>query len=345
MVVNRNGAKMSKKEAIEPVTIIETPPMVGMGLVGYVETPRGLRTLKTIWAHHISEEAKRRYYKNFNSSKKKAFSKNHDKWENADSAKDAQSAQDANIAKIKKYCSVVRLIAHTQMKLLPLKQKKAHILELQVNGGDISEKVDFAVGLFEKNIPVSDVFAMNQNLDCCGVTQGHGRKGVTSRWGTKKLPRKTHRGLRKVACIGAWHPARVSFTVARGGQKGYHHRVEINKKIYRVGKGYSKNEAGKVVKDQASTAIDLTKKAITPVGGFPHYGEVKNEFLIIKGSCMGGRKRPIVLRRPLITHHKNKDLEKIELKFIDTTSKIGHGRFQTLDEKKGFMGPLKKDRK
>jgi len=33
------------------------------------------------------------------------------------------------------------------------------------------------------------------------------------------------------------------------------------------------------------------------------------------------------------------------LKFIDTTSKIGHGRFQTIDEKKGFMGPLKKDRK
>merc|ERR1712084_69166 len=58
--------------------------------------------------------------------------------------------------------------------------------------------------------------------------------GVTSRWGTKKLPRKTHRGLRKVACIGAWHPSRVSFTVARGGQKGYHHRVEINKKIYTI---------------------------------------------------------------------------------------------------------------
>lgn len=55
--------------------------------------------------------------------------------------------------------------------------------------------------------------------------------GVTSRWHTKKLPRKTHRGLRKVACIGAWHPARVAFSVARAGQKGYHHRTEINKKV------------------------------------------------------------------------------------------------------------------
>ena len=48
--------------------------------------------------------------------------------------------------------------------------------------------------------------------------------GVTYRWGTKKLPRKTHKGLRKVACIGAWHPSRVCFSVPRAGQYGYHHR-------------------------------------------------------------------------------------------------------------------------
>jgi len=59
--------------------------------------------------------------------------------------------------------------------------------------------------------------------------------GVTSRWHTRKLQRKTHKGLRKVACIGAWHPSRVAFSVARAGQKGYHHRTEMNKKIYRVG--------------------------------------------------------------------------------------------------------------
>jgi len=329
-------------EVIEPVTIIETPPMVGIGMVGYIETPRGLRSLKTIWAHHVSDEAKRRYYKNWGASKKKAFSKNQDKWEK--DAKSAEESQKASIAKMKKYCSAIRLIAHTQMKLLPFQQKKAHIIELQVNGGnDISAKVDFALGLFEQQISVSSIFENNQNLDCCGVTQGHGRKGVTSRWGTKKLPRKTHRGLRKVACIGAWHPARVSYTVARGGQKGYHHRVEINKKIYRVGNGY-KTENGQQNKNNGSTAHDLTEKSINPMGGFPHYGEVKNDFLMIKGSCMGVRKRAIVLRKPLITHYKRKDLEVVEPKWIDTTSKIGHGRFQTADEKRAFMGPLKKQR-
>ena len=61
----------------------------------------------------------------------------------------------------------------------------------------------------------------------------------------KKLPRKTHKGLRKVACIGAWHPSRVAYSVARVGQKGYHHRTEINKKIYRIGDGFHMKD-GKV---------------------------------------------------------------------------------------------------
>uniref|UniRef100_A0A493TTK0 60S ribosomal protein L3 n=1 Tax=Anas platyrhynchos platyrhynchos TaxID=8840 RepID=A0A493TTK0_ANAPP len=88
--------------------------------------------------------------------------------------------------------------------------------------------------------------------------------GVTSRWHTKKLPRKTHRGLRKVACIGAWHPARVAFSVARAGQKGYHHRTEINKKIYKIGQGYQIKD-GKLIKNNASTDYDLSDKSINPL--------------------------------------------------------------------------------
>ena len=61
----------------------------------------------------------------------------------------------------------------------------------------------------------------------------------------RSSPRKTHKGLRKVACIGAWHPSRIQFTVPRAGQKGYHHRTEINKKIYRMGAGYAMKD-GKV---------------------------------------------------------------------------------------------------
>merc|ERR1711909_189640 len=339
-VSDKPGSKLNKREVVEAVTIVETPPMVCVGVVGYIHTPRGLRNFKSVWAEHLGEECRRRFYKNWHKSKKRAFTNASKKWTDDVGKKEIE----ADLAKIKKYCKVVRIIAHTQVKLLRKRIKKAHIMEVQLNGGSISDKVDFAVSHFEKQIPIKEVFAQDEMIDMIGVTKGKGVKGVTSRWHTKKLPRKTHKGLRKVACIGAWHPSRVQFTVARAGQKGYHHRTEINKKIYRIGAGIHQKD-GKVVKNNASTDYDLTEKSITPMGGFPHYGEVNNDFVMIKGCCMGTKKRPIVLRKSLLVQTKRSALEKIDLHFIDTSSKMGHGRFQTPAEKSAFMGPLKKDRK
>lgn len=58
-------AEINKKEIVEAVTIIETPPMVTVGVVGYIETPHGLRALLTVWAEHMSEDCRRRFYKNW----------------------------------------------------------------------------------------------------------------------------------------------------------------------------------------------------------------------------------------------------------------------------------------
>jgi large subunit ribosomal protein L3e len=229
------------------------------------------------------------------------------------------------------------------MKGLSLRQKKAHLIEIQVNGGDIAGKVDWCRNNFEKDVAVNTVFNEAEMIDCIGITKGRGYHGVTSRWHTKKLPRKTHKGLRKVACIGAWHPSRVAFSVARSGQKGYHHRTEINKKVYRVGAGYHTVD-GKEVKNNAATEVDITDKSINPVGGFVHYGLVKNDFVMIKGGVCGPKKRAITLRKSLLNQTSRAANEPVKLKFIDTTSKMGHGRFQTIEEKKAFMGPLKKDR-
>lgn len=52
-----------------------------------------------------------------------------------------------------------------------------------------------------------------------------------------------------------------------------------------------------VVKNNASTEYDLTEKTITPMGGFPHYGEVNNDFLMMKGCVVGPKKRVITLRK------------------------------------------------
>ncbi len=45
----------------------------------------------------------------------------------------------------------------------------------------------------------------------------------------------------------------------------------------------------------------------------------------------------LYLFQALIPRTKRKDLEEIKLKFIDTASKFGHGRFQSPKEKIQFM--------
>merc|ERR1712139_519621 len=135
---------------------------------------------------------------------------------------------------------------------------------------------------------------------------------------------------------GAWHPQRVKFQTPRGGQYGYYHRTEINKKIYRIGKSVKEDPTN------ASTEADLTEKAITPLGGFPHYGEVNEDYVMLKGAVVGVRKRLITLRKSLLAQGGRIALEQINLKFIDTSSKFGHGRFQTCEEKRKFYGRVAK---
>ena len=325
--VERAGSKLHKKEAVEAVTIVETPPMVVVGIVGYVETPKGLRAYKTVFAQHLDDQFKRRLYKNYSVAKKKAFAKYAKNFTSEGLAK--------SVAEIGANCQVVRVIAHTSIKKLNLRQKKAHVMEIQVNGGTAVQKAAFAAALLEQEVNVRQVFAEAEKIDVAAATKGHGYEGVVARWGVRRLPRKTHRGLRKVACIGAWHPSRVHFTVARAGQDGYHHRTEKNKQIYRIGAAVVEG-----VKDvSASTETDLTEKGITPLGGFAHYGVVTNDWLMLKGCIPGVKKRVVSLRKTIFVDHRRK--EPAGLKFIDTSSKFGHGRFQTVEEKRKFMGQVR----
>lgn len=63
------------------------------------------------------------------------------------------------------------------MKLLRQRQKKAHIMEIQLNGGTIEDKVQWAREHLEKPVPVSNVFAADEMIDVIGVTKGKGYKG------------------------------------------------------------------------------------------------------------------------------------------------------------------------
>ncbi|RNC33746.1 putative ribosomal protein L13, partial [Trypanosoma cruzi] len=278
-----------------------------------------------------------RFYKNWKQSAQLAFTKR----KQFARTTEGRLAEARTLKAFAKKADIIRVVAHTQLRKLRNNRvgvKKAHVSEIQINGGTIAEKIELAKSLLEKEVRIDSIFQQSETCDVCAVTKGHGFTGVVKRWGVACLPRKTHRGLRKVACIGAWHPARVMYTVARAGQHGYHHRTHLNKKIYQLGRAVSMEP------NQATTTYDLTAKSITPMGGFVGYGTVRNDYIMLKGSVAGPRRRVITLRRPMAPQTSRKLTEQITLKFIDTSSKIGHGRFQTKKEKSQWFGPLKKDR-
>ena len=54
-------------------------------------------------------------------------------------------------------------------------------MEVQLNGGSIAVKVDFARNHYEKEAQVGAVFAQDEMIDVIGVTKGHGFKGKLSK--------------------------------------------------------------------------------------------------------------------------------------------------------------------
>jgi len=324
--MQRPDSKLNKKEVVEGVTLIETPPMVCVGICGYVKTVKGMKKLTSAWANHVSDGVIRRLDKNYFKNQKKnriPLAKRKD--------------QAAQIDLLKQNANVIRAIMHTQPELIKqLNTKKVHMLEVQVNGGSIDEKIKFCQDLMEQEVHVSGVFEESESIDTISISKGKGMTGVITRWGVNRLQRKTHRGLRKVACIGAWHPARTQWTVPRAGQRGYHQRTEGFKRIFRVGAKDDPNAA--------QTSCDITPKSINPISGFPNYGFIKNDWVMLRGPVIGQRKRCVTLRKPLVAMTSRKSQEPINLKFIDTASQIGTGKFQTHEEKKAFFGIMKKDR-
>lgn len=80
------------------------------------------------------------------------------------------------LSRVQVCCSFLSRLC-LQMRLLPIRQKKSHLMEVQLNGGTISDKVDWAREKLEQSIPVNTVFTQDEMIDVIGVTKGHGYKG------------------------------------------------------------------------------------------------------------------------------------------------------------------------
>ena len=87
---------------------------------------------------------------------------------------------------------------------------------------------------------VETVFNKDEMIDVNSCTKGHSYKCCHS-LRCPRLSRKTHRSLRKNACTGTWHRARVQWQVLRAGQSGFHHQ-DVQHEVHR-GEGMPKSLA------------------------------------------------------------------------------------------------------
>ena len=157
-----------------------------------------------------------------------------------------------------------------------LSQKKPVVLEVGVSGADVKTQAGYVLGLLGKKVKFADVFRPGMYVDVLGITKGKGIEGPITRFGVKRKQHKSRKTVRAVGVIGPWHPAAVMYTVPRAGQMGFHQRTETGKRILLTG--------------------NAKEKPITPAGGFLHFGEVKGDYAVLRGSVPGPARRFVLVR-------------------------------------------------
>jgi len=214
----------------------------------------------------------------------------------------ASSGQEVSVLE-EKPLSDVRLIVATQPSLVSgVPKKKPELMEMGVGGMDVSSKLEYAASVLGSSISITDVFSEGELVDTIAVTKGKGTQGPVKRWGVQMQKSKHSRTgkLRHVGTLGPWHPHYVRWTVPQLGQTGYHQRTEYNKRIIRIG------ERG---------------EEITPAGGIPHYGVVRNSYVLLQGSVPGPRKRLVRMRAPIRPRKVPEGT--LNISYISTQSKQG----------------------
>ncbi|WP_456443754.1 50S ribosomal protein L3 [Thermococcus sp.] len=294
MIDNRPGLTKGK-EVFMPVTIVEVPPLFVYGIRAYKQGYLGLETATEVWFHDLNDHVKRRI---------KPLPKDYN--EEAFKAKLGQLEDLANDGEIVD----VRLLVHTQPWLIKLK-KKPEVMEYAIGGNDVRTKFSYAKEKIGKELRVSEVLHEGELLDVIAVTKGKGTQGPVKRWGVKIQFHKAQRAgkARHIGNLGPWHPTRVMWTIPLAGQVGFHRRTEFNKRLIAIG------ENGKLKLDEKH------KVEITPKGGFPHYGVIRSDFLMIQGTVPGSFKRIVRVRPAIRAPKKRPPVERPQITYVSRESK------------------------
>jgi large subunit ribosomal protein L3 len=196
----------------------------------------------------------------------------------------------------------IRVLAHTQpVEVTGVDHKIPDMMEIRVGGGDLKGRLEYAKTILGKILSVADAMRPGQMMDTLAITKGYGFESRVVRFHTKLLSHKNSKHRRMIGTQGSWHPNWVQSTVPNDGQRGYHQRTEYNKRILKIGA------------DGAE---------VTPAGGFPHYGVVRNDYLLVHGSIPGPAKR-IIRMRDAVRYTRGIELKEADIRYISTQSKQG----------------------
>ena len=297
IIDDRPNTLTSGKEIFIPLTVLEVPPLIILGIRGYrYHISTGLRSIGEVWRSPIEalEKIANEYSKNpfvgrdvddivrqyLKGLRKKIPSIVKEDEKEKYKYRFLEGNWEAKLEKILSgELDDVRVIASTIPVITGVGKKKPEILEIRIGGGkEFQQRLDYARNIIGGIVGAKEVFREGQFIDVIGVTKGKGFQGVIKRFGVKELPRwhKHRKGSRKV---GTRSPGFGTIsTVPQPGQMGFHRRTEYNKRIIRMG----------------DNGLE-----VTPAGGFPGYGIVKTAYMLIQGSIIGARKRLLVLRHPI----------------------------------------------
>ena len=244
------------QEVQVPVTVLEVPPIKVCAVRFYQDTSYGRKAVGEVWSKTIDKELARRLPIPKEYDEKKGWG-------------DAEKLEYDDI----------RALVYTQPVLVSgLPKKKPELMEIRIGGGKMDERLSYAKNILGKAVTIKDFTKEGEMIDVSSITKGKGWQGVTKRWGTKLLMHKNSKHRRLIGTLGTKRPNYVRPTVPQGGQRGFHQRTELNKRVLKIG------ENG---------------EEITPKGGFLHYGAVKNSYVVLHGSIPGPSKRVVRLREPV----------------------------------------------
>jgi large subunit ribosomal protein L3 len=193
-------------------------------------------------------------------------------------SEDSSSKAEAALGGASSVVAVASVSPHS----IGISQKKPFVFEIAISGKDAKAQYDFAKSLLGREVRAADVFQVGQNVDVFGITRGKGVEGPITRFGVKRKQHKSRKSVRAVGTLGPISPAVVMYTVARQGQRGFHQRTEYNKRIL-------------IMSDTEKDG----QTSINPSGGFKHFGLVKGDYIVVRGSIPGVAQRLVRMRQPI----------------------------------------------